>query len=129
MDLLITLHGEVRWLVLLVALVALVKFILGYVQAKEYTATDKKIMLAYTILFDIQVLLGLIIILFGGGLNPHRIEHATTMIIALVVVHLNVRWRGSSDSKKVFRNNTIVILISLALVLLGVIRLRGGWIF
>jgi uncharacterized membrane protein YqjE len=86
-------------------------------------------MLAYTILLDIQVLLGLTILIFDGGFDQARIEHATTMIIAVIVAHLNAMWRKSGDSGKIFRNNLIVILISLALILLGVIRLRGGWVF
>ncbi len=129
MDILITIHGEFRWLVLLAALIAIVKFSIGLFKKQDYTATDSKIMLAYTILLDIQVLLGLIILFFGGGFNQVRLEHATTMIIAVIVAHLNAIWRKSDDSSKIFRNNLIVILISLALILLGVIRMRGGWIF
>lgn len=129
MEILATIHGEFRWLVLLAALVAIVKFVIDLIKKQDYTPTDAKIMLAYTILLDIQVLMGLILLIFGNNFDRLHLEHATTMIIAVVVAHLNAIWRKSDDSSKIFRNNIIVILVSLALILLGVIRLRGGWIF
>lgn len=129
MEILATIHGEFRWLVLLAALVAIVKFVIDLIKKQDYTPTDAKIMLAYTILLDIQVLMGLILLIFGNNFDRLHLEHATTMIIAVVVAHLNAIWRKSDDSSKIFRNNIIVVLVSLALILLGVIRLRGGWIF
>ncbi|HID52921.1 MAG TPA: hypothetical protein EYP41_12920 [Anaerolineae bacterium] len=128
METLATIHGEFRWLVLLVALVAIVKFAIGLIKKQDYTPTDAKIMLAYTVFLDIQLLMGLTLLIFGNNFNRPHLEHATTMIIAVVVAHLNAIWRKSGDSGKIFRNNIIVILLSLALILLGVIRLRGGWI-
>ncbi|HFE67220.1 MAG TPA: hypothetical protein ENJ93_08150 [Chloroflexi bacterium] len=129
MEILTTIHGEFRWLVLLAALVAIIKFAIGLIKKQDYTPTDGKIMLAYTILLDIQLLMGLTLLIFGGEFDRLHLEHATTMIIAIVVAHLNIIWRKSDDSGKIFRNNLIVVLISLALILMGVIRFRGGWIF
>jgi hypothetical protein len=79
---------------------------------------------------DVNVLLGLILLFFyGGGFTANRIEHAVTMILAAVAAHLNMLWRNSPDSQVKFRNNLIVVVISLILVAVGVIRLRGGWMF
>ena len=129
MEILATIHGEFRWLVLLAALIAIVKFTLGLIKKQNYTPTDGKIMLAYTILLDIQALMGLTLLVFGGEFDRPHLEHAATMIIAIIAAHLNAIWRKSDDSGKIFRNNLIVVLISLALILMGVIRFRGGWIF
>ncbi|NKQ37719.1 MAG: hypothetical protein HF973_19170 [Chloroflexi bacterium] len=129
MDILETIHGEFRWLIMLAAIVAVVKFAIGLIKKQDYTPTDGKIMLVYTVLLDIQLLMGLTLLIFGGNFDRPHLEHATTMIIAIVVAHLNAIWRKSDDSSKIFRNNLTVILISLALILLGVIRLRGGWVF
>ncbi len=121
-------HGDIRWLILLVGLVALVKFILGLVQKKEYQKIDRRLMLAYTIVLDINVLFG-IINLFREGFTREHMEHGFMMILALIVAHSTAAWRNSDDSAKIFRNNIIAILVSLAFIVAGVVLLRGGWVF
>jgi hypothetical protein len=125
----ITLHGEIRWLVALVAIVALVKYAMGLIQKTAYTGMDRGLMAGLTGLADLNLLLGLIIIIFGGGFTGPRIEHAGTMLIAIIVLHASSAWRKSDDAAKKFRNNLIVIVVALAIVFVGVLRLRGGWIF
>ena len=122
-------HGDIRWLILLVGVIALVKFIIGFVQKQEYTQLDRRLMLAYTIVIDINVLLGLINLFLLGVFARPQLEHAFTMILALIAVHVSARWRKSEDSAKIFRNNIIVILISIALIFVGVLALRGSWVF
>lgn len=129
MGTLITVHGEIRWLVALVAIVAIVKFALGLVRHMPYTGMDRGLMSGLTGLMDLNFLLGLIIIIFGGGFTGPRIEHAVTMLLALVAVHASASWRKSDDAQKKFRNNLIVIVVALVLVFVGVWRLRGGWMF
>jgi hypothetical protein len=123
-------HGLVRWLVALLALVAIVKFAIGWLQKRPYTAADRGIMSAYTSLVDMNLLLGLILFFgLGGGFPMARIEHASTMIVAVVVAHLSAIWRKSDDAAKKFRNNLIVVVVSIILIVTAVIQLRGGWIF
>ncbi len=130
MGFVLEIHGLIRWLVALAALVAIVKFAIGWLQKKPYTAADRGIMSAYTGLMDLNLLLGLILLFgLGGGFPMYRIEHATTMIIAIVVAHLSVIWRKSDDAAKKFRNNLIVVVVSILLVVAAVFQLRGGWIF
>jgi hypothetical protein len=38
-------------------------------------------------------------------------------------------WRRSTDSTIKFRNQVVLVALSLALVLFGVFRLRGGFMF
>jgi hypothetical protein len=130
MNFVLTLHGDIRWLVALVAVVAIVKFAVGWLGKKEYTPLDRRLMSGLTILMDVNLLLGLIL-LFGleGGFPMERIEHATTMFLAIVVMHSSAAWRKSDDAQKKFRNNLIAVVVALALVLTAVIRLRGGWTF
>ena len=130
MGIILTIHGFVRWLVAIVALVAIVRSVMGLVQKQSYTSTDRSLISVYTIVMDVNLLLGLILLFgLGGGFPMLRIEHATTMIIAIVVAHSTAAWRKSDDSAKKFRNNLIAVVVSLALVFVGVIRLRGGWTF
>lgn len=130
MGFVLEIHGLVRWLVALMAVVAIVKFALGWLRKTPFTAADRGIMSAYTGLMDLNLLLGLILLFgLGNGFPMYRIEHATTMIAAIVVAHLSAIWKKSEDDAKKFRNYLIVVVVSIALVFAAVVQLRGGWTF
>lgn len=130
METILTIHGLIRWLVALTGLIAVIKFAYGWLSKADYTPLDRRIMSLFTITLDINLLLGLILLFgLGGGFPMNRIEHATTMILAVVVAHLSAIWRKSENSGVKFRNNLIVVIIALLLVFVGVMRLRGGWLF
>lgn len=129
MGTLMTIHGEIRWLVALAAIVVIVKFAIGWLGKREYQSVDRTLLMVFTILLDINVLLGLILLFFGGGFNGPRLEHATTMILAAIAAHMTAMWRKSTDSPLKFRNQMLMVVLALVLVLFGVIRLRGGFMF
>ncbi len=130
MDLLLKFHGEVRWLVALVAVISIVKFGLGWARRTDFKGIDRGLMAAFTGLLDLNLLLGAVLLIgLGGGLPPNRIEHVTTMLLAVVAAHMSAIWRRSDDSVKKFRNNLIVLAVVMVLIVIAVIRLRGGWIF
>lgn len=129
MGTLLTIHGEMRWLVALAAVVVIVKFLIGWLGKKEYTPLDKRLLMVFTVLLDIDVLLGLIILFFGGGFSGPRLEHATTMILAAIAGHMTAMWRKTPDSSIKYRNQLLMVVLALALVIVGVIRLRGGFMF
>ena len=130
MAFLLKFHGEMRWLVVLVGAIAAIRFATGWLRGADFKKLDRILMLVFTILLDVNLLLGLALLLsLPGGWIPLRLEHATTMLLALAAVHSSAIWRKSDDSAKKFRNDLIVVLAALALVAVGVIRLRGGWIF
>ena len=130
MSFVLKLHGELRWLVALVAVIAIVKFGVGWVLRREFKGIDRGLMAAFTGLLDLNLLLGAILLFgLGGGLTPHRIEHVTTMFLAIVAAHTAAIWRRSDDSVKKFRGNLIAVAVALILVAVGVTRLRAGWIF
>lgn len=129
MPLLMTIHGEIRWLVALAALVVIVKFLMGWLGKREYTSLDRTLLTVLTISLDVNVLLGLILLLFGGGFSGPRLEHATTMLLAAIAAHMTAIWRRSTDSPTKYRNQLLLVLLALALVFMGVWRLRGGFMF
>ena len=128
MDTLLTIHGELRWLVAIVAVVVIIKFLIGWLGQRQYKPLDRTLLTIYTILLDINVLLGLVLILFYGGLTPPRIEHMTTMLLAVIAAHMTALWRKSDDSAKKYRNQLLMVALSLVLVLFAVIRLRGSFV-
>ena len=129
MSLLTTIHGELRWLVALAALVVVVKFLIGWLGKRDYTALDRTLLTILTIALDINVLLGLILLFFFGGFSGARLEHATTMLLAAVAAHMTAIWRRSTDSSTKYRNQLLLVLLALALVFMGVIRLQGSFMF
>lgn len=129
MPLLMTIHGEIRWLVALAALVVIVKFLMGWLGKREYTSLDRTLLTVLTISLDVNVLLGLILLIFGGGFSGPRLEHATTMLLAAIAAHMTAIWRRSTDSPTKYRNQLLLVLLALALVFMGVIRLQGSFMF
>ncbi len=130
MNILLMIHSIVRWLIVLVAVVAIVKFALGWLQGGAFKGMDRGLSSGFSGLLDLQVTLGLILMVWtgltGAGFPMFRIEHATTMVIAAVVAHLPARWKNATDSIR-FRNTLFCILGALLLVYVGVMRLPGGW--
>jgi hypothetical protein len=130
MQFLLTFHGEMRWLVVLAALLVVGRSILGLMRGLDFGKGDRILMSVLVGLLDLNLLLGLIL-LWGwpGGLAPYRLEHAVTMILAVLAAHSWALWRGLPNSALKFRNNLIVVVVVLVLVCLGVYRLRGGFVF
>ncbi len=130
MNILLMIHSIVRWLIVLVAVVAIVKFALGWLQGGAFKGMDRGLSSGFSGLLDLQVTLGLILMVWtgltGAGFPMFRIGHATTMVIAAVVAHLPARWKNATDSIR-FRNTLFCILGALLLVYVGVMRLPGGW--
>jgi hypothetical protein len=118
-------HGIVRWIVVVVAVVTIVKLALGLIQKSKFTQLDRTLTMLFSIGVDIQVLLG-IITLVTLGINRERIEHAFMMILALVAVHLPMRWRNATDEVR-FRNTLISFVLALVFIVVGVALLSGGW--
>ncbi|MFQ5435089.1 MAG: hypothetical protein ACE5FD_09455, partial [Anaerolineae bacterium] len=81
-------------------------------------------------LIDLQATLGLVFLLWSGftgdGFPMYRIEHAITMIVAVVVAHLPARWKKSPDKIR-FRNSLAVVVGTAVLIFAGVASLPGGW--
>lgn len=122
---LLSVHSIVRWIVVVVAVIALIKFAAGWLGKMPFKPMDRGLMAGFTGLLDLQLLLG-IILLIVLGIERYRLEHAFTMIIALVLVHLARRWREAADAIR-FRNNFLVILAAMLLIVAGVFVLPQGW--
>jgi hypothetical protein len=130
MQFLLRFHGEVRWLVATVGVAAIVRFAWGAFARVRFGGIDRALMAAFTGLLDLNVLLGLIL-LFGlpGGLFGYRVEHAATMLLAVVTAHLSAIWRRSDDDARKFRNYLLLVVVALILVVTAIVRLRGHWVF
>jgi hypothetical protein len=126
MGFVLTLHSIVRWLVVLAAVIAVVRFALVMAGKAQSSGMDRGLMSGYTGLLDLNVLLGLILII-GLGFTPQRIEHAVTNVIGVVVAHFFAqRAKKIEDAKLKARTNLLGVVISLLIIVVGV-ALIGGW--
>ncbi|MGQ7870066.1 hypothetical protein [Sunxiuqinia sp. sy24] len=106
------LHNTLRWLILLVALVTLLKYFMGWFSQKSWKKSDNILGIIFTAAMDLQLLTGLVLYFFlspitnaafqnfgaamkNADLRFYAVEHFLMMLIAVVLVHI-----GRSKSKK-----------------------------
>ncbi len=130
METLLTVHSIVRWLIVIVGILAAIKFATGWIRRDRFAGMDRGLSAGFSGLIDLQAALGFIFLLgrglTGDGFPRHRLEHAVTMIIVLVIAHLTARWKSSPDTLR-FRNSFFVMVVTLGLIVVGVALLPKGW--
>lgn len=126
MAIVLTIHSLVRWLFVLLAAAVIVKFAIGWLQAKEFKPMDRGLLAGLTGTVDLQLVIGLILLIGYGTYTRHQLEHTFTMILALLLLHIMPRRWKESPSAIRFRNNLAVVMVALILIVLGVIVLPGN---
>jgi len=124
---LLTLHSIVRWLVILVALAAIVKLTVGLLKKQDFDTMIGGLVSAFGGLMDTQLLLGLLFFVWNGlagaGFPRQRWEHLVIMLVAVVVAHLPAMWKKAGTQVRL-RNTLLAVIGSLLLVVLGVSLLQ-----
>ena len=128
MTILLDIHSILRWLIVIVGLVAIVKFLIGWASKSAFTKLDRGLSSGFSGLMDLQVTLGLLYFIitgFGGvGFPMFRIEHMVTMLIAAAAAHAPSMFKKATNKYAVAFYAVIGALI---LIVIGVYRLPGGW--
>lgn len=129
MEILLALHSIVRWIIIVVAALAIVKFAIGWAGDQFFKSVDRALTSAFSGLMDLQVLLGLIYFIWNGtaetGFLLYRILHLIIMVIAAVAAHIPARFKNLDDKLR-FLYSMLVILGALALIFIGISVLPGG---
>lgn len=128
MDILLKSHAHFRWLVVLVAIIALVVFLLTWLQQKE-SKLDRTLMAIFLGCFDLQWLMGLILFIWTAttsGLLGRHWEHAFALTLALVLGHFSAKWKHSPTPLRA-RNYFFVLVGMILLIVAGVMRTPNGW--
>ncbi|MEW6402726.1 MAG: hypothetical protein AB1649_13070 [Chloroflexota bacterium] len=130
MAVILSIHSIVRWIIVIVAIAAAVKFAVGWRRDMDFTTVDRGLTSAFSGLIDVQVILGLIYFFWSGlaggeGFPSSRIEHMVTMLVAAVVAHLSVLWKKGDDKTR-FRNTLFIVLDTLIIIFFGIARLPRG---
>jgi hypothetical protein len=132
MSIVLVLHSYWRWVVLVLAVAAIGKAVVGRLRQQKWEPLDNRLGLFYTAAFDIQLLLGLIlyvsrylspdtIIRYGGSFISLSMDHVVTMVIALVIAHI-ARSRSKKRSPAAAQHQMAAIgfFISLVLVVMAI---------
>ena len=126
MNVVLVLHSIVRWVIVLIGLVSFVRSMLVLTGRAPGNKMDRGLMSGFTGLLDLNVLLGLIVIVGLGEWESAQIEHAVTNVIAVAVAHIFAqRAKKIEDAKLKARMNALGVLISLLIIVLGVSFING----
>ena len=132
---LLDLHNLLRWVVLILALITIMRSSGGLGGNKPFTQATKKMAMFLMISVDIQLLLGLSLyvmkgwfgLLMSGGVMKNAynrffaVEHFLGMIIALVLIHVGyaATKKNVSDASK-YKKLFWFTLIALVLILISI---------
>lgn len=123
MNFLLMAHVALGLLILVFALVAIVKYLIGWLGKSQFKGMDRGLMSGFSGLMDLQATVGIILLLWAGlageGFPLSRILHGVIMIVAAIVVHLSARWKNTDDVTR-FRNNLFTIIAALIFVFIGI---------
>ena len=131
MAIVLMIHSIIRWLIIVVALAAVVRFTIGWRGGGTFSGLDRGLSSGFSGLVDLQVLLGFIYFFWNGlatdiGFPTFRIQHMIIMLVAAAVAHLSALWKKSEDKLR-FRNSLFIVLDTLIIIFIGVARMPGGW--
>lgn len=129
--LLLRAHSDWRWIVILVGAALLIKYLAGLLSNSRWSRIDHLLGLAFTIVLDIQLLLGLVLWIMGQrwmGADPLRSwEHPVTMILGIAVAHItSTRVRRASESSTKYRTGLAGYLVASLIILFGILRITGA---
>jgi phage-related holin len=124
-------HSGWRYLVILIVVLAIAKYLLGWLGKGRWSKLDQTLGLLTPWMFNIQFVLGLVLwIMQERWLSAGNVvaawEHPVTMLISVAVAQIT--WgrvkRAAADSAK-FRTGAIGFIIAGLLLALGVARITG----
>lgn len=129
-DFLLYLHNLLRWIILIVGIVAVGMAIRGAFARTRWTGQDNALGRVFTISVDLQLLIGLLLYFvfspittdalrhFGEAMQNDRtrfflVEHLPAMIVAIALVHI-----GAARARRVDSPRPAAIFYGIALIVM-----------
>jgi len=122
MGILLMIHSAVRWAIIVIALIAIIKFALALVTNAPFKGMDRGLSSGYSGLMDLEITVGLIYFIWNGvavaGFPSFRILHMIVMILAAALGHIPSRLKSMPDKPR-FQYSLFAVIGSLVLVGVG----------
>jgi FtsH-binding integral membrane protein len=119
------LHSWTRWIFIVIAVVAIVYFVMGLVQQKPWVKQAQTFLTIFSSFIGLQWIIGLVLFLLyqipaAFGIR-HQWEHLVTMTIVLAVAHVHFSWRRRDmpDARR-WRNGLLLMVGVLVLIFVGI---------
>lgn len=116
MDIVLLIHALVRFLLLIVALVGVIYTLVGLFQQRAPVQMDQTLGSVFVGVYDLQMLLGLLIILLGGLTQA---IHPVVMFIGLVVAHGLQTMTRRAQGPQVWPMRLALYIAPLVIILVG----------
>lgn len=131
-------HNILRWVIIVLAIYALVRAYRGWLGRRDWTPTDRKAGMFYSISLDVQLLLGLILYFllspitrqalasFGAAMGNDTLrffglEHFVYMLVAVILAHVGTATsRRAEEVTAKHRRAAIWFTLSALAILLGI---------
>jgi len=129
MDALAHAHSGLRWILLALVIVAIIKGFGGLSGKKPFTAGDKKVALFALITCHLQLLIGLILYFFGDAVSFDApmsnalarfflLEHSSGMLLGIILITIGYSTSKRADNdKKKFKRIAIWYTFGLLIIL------------
>jgi len=134
---LITAHNLLRWGVLIAAAWAILRAYWGWFGRRAFNPVDRQSGLLFSIIFDLQVTLGIILAIlsplvrvslanFGNAMRDASlrfimIEHIPLMLLAVIIVHITSSWsKKAPDDAGKHRRAALGFTLALVMVVIAI---------
>lgn len=132
-------HNVLRWVVLILGYLAVVRAWSGWLSKKEWASLDRKLGIFFSSAIDTQLLLGIVLYFFlspitkaglvdfgavmsaGGDLRFFVLEHSVLMVLAVIFAHLgNALAKKAQDAKKKHKQAAIWFTLAIVSILVAI---------
>lgn len=126
MEFLYAAHSGLRYLVLLLGVVAALYLLFGWLTRRPYGSPARILVSAFVGLLDLQVLLG-IGVLLTRPYYPALVGHIVMMLAAVLAAHgLSIAARRATEAPKRYVYSLSGVVLALLLVVGGILAIGRG---
>lgn len=119
-------HSGLRYLVLLIGIVAALYLAFGLLTRRPWDGPARGLTAAFTGSLDLQFVLG-ILLLFFRPFYPALIGHIVTMLLAIAAAHgLSVAARKATDPRRRYGLALTAVVLALVLIAGGIMSIGRG---
>ncbi|MET0397634.1 MAG: hypothetical protein ABW277_12465 [Longimicrobiaceae bacterium] len=119
-------HSGLRYLVLLVGLLAVLYLAFGLLTRRAFDGPARGLAAAFTGLLDLQMVFG-ILLLFFRPFYPALIGHVVTMLLAIAAAHgFSVAARKAADPRRRYGLALTGVALALLLIAGGIMSIGRG---